>query len=94
MANTTGKKFGGRKKGSKNLISAGIKESIKLLIEDNMEQLKEDMIKLKPMERANILMGLMSYVVPKLKSSEMKIEGGDKFKPVQITFQHKIDEER
>jgi hypothetical protein len=66
MANTTGKKFGGREKGTPN------KEvSEKKLIEGNIDQLEMDLAELSPEKRINAVINLASYVLPKLKQIEV-----------------------
>lgn len=75
MANTTGKKFGGRKKGTPNKVSKDIRNAFKLLIENNLENLS---IWLKWIARENpekafdIIIKLSEYVTPKLNRTEYK----------------------
>ena len=77
MANTTGKKFGGRQKGSGNQVTTKTKLAISKLIEDSLEGLKEDLAQLTPKDRLNVVTGLLKYVIPTLKASEVKVDAAD-----------------
>ena len=58
-------RLGGREKGTPNKITADLREMIKQLVEENIEQIREDLATLEPLERLKFLEKLMSYVVPK-----------------------------
>jgi len=83
MANTTGKKFGGRKKGTPNKQTKEIRESYKLLIEKNLNKMTrwiniiakdnpEKAIEILIEKAIEILIKLSEYVVPKLNRTEIK----------------------
>lgn len=85
MANTTGKKFGGRKKGTPNKTTEEIRESFQLLISDNLPQLQKDLKEMDSEKRVKYIIELSKFVVPTLKSTELK--GGEEgMSPVVINL--------
>jgi hypothetical protein len=78
-----GNKGGGRKKGSTNKTTDEIKQSFNLLLGNNLEQLQNDLDKMKPEARFNAMMSLAKFVVPQLKSEELKITESY-FQPIEI----------
>lgn len=75
MANTTGKKYGGRKKGTPNKQTKEIRDAYKILIEtnlDNMTKWINSIAKENPEKAIDILLKLSEYVVPKLNRIETK----------------------
>lgn len=70
--NTTGKKFGGRKKGTPNKDTATLREKINNLLEDQWETVLSDMGELSPKERIDIYTRLMEYSLPKLSRTEVR----------------------
>lgn len=72
MANTTGRKFGGRKKGTPNKDTATLREKINNLLEDQWETVLSDMRKLSPKERIDTYTRLMEYSLPKLSRTEVR----------------------
>lgn len=77
-----GNKLGGRKKGSVNKSSLKVRESFTQLLEDNLDQLRQDFKEVEPKERIRLFMELSKYVIPQLKSTEIT---GDMDKPLTIT---------
>ena len=74
MANTTGKKYGGRRKGTPNKITSNIREWLEKLINKNRLQIERDIKVLEPKERLQILEKFMSYTTPKMKSIETRVD--------------------
>lgn len=74
MANTTGQKFGGRKKGTPNKDTAQLRERIENLLEDNWDEILEDMKQLSPKDRIDTYTKLLEYALPKLSRMEASIE--------------------
>jgi hypothetical protein len=72
--NTTGKKFGGRTKGTENKTTAEIRQMYQQLISDNLEQLQSDIDSLDPLQRLKVIIELSKFVVPSLKQQEVVIE--------------------
>ena len=71
MANTTGLKFGGREKGTPNKDVSEIRDAFQKLIEGNIDQLEKDLSEMSGKDRINAIINLASYVIPKLKASEI-----------------------
>ena len=67
MANTTGKKFGGRKKGTPNKVTKEIRSVLKDLIYYELDQIEKQLNQLEPKERLEILIKLMAYALPKVE---------------------------
>ena len=76
-----GNNLGGRKKGSLNKCTQNIRESFAKLLEGNLGQLEEDFEALEPKDRIKMFIELSKYVVPTLKSTEIK---GNPEKPINI----------
>lgn len=68
MANTTGKKFGGREKGTPNKLTKELRTILKNLIFSELETLDEKMNQLEPKERIEILIKLIPYALPKIET--------------------------
>ena len=66
MANTTGKKFGGRQKGTPNRLTKELRGVLKNLIHEELETLHERLDHLDPKERLEVLVKLLPYVLPKV----------------------------
>ena len=64
MANTTGKKFGGRQKGTPNRLTRELRAVLKDLIHEELEALQEKLDHLDPKERLEVLVKLLPYVLP------------------------------
>lgn len=71
MANTTGKKYGGRTKGTPNRNTALLRDKVNQLLEDRWEQVLEDISTLTPKDRVETFIKLMEYALPKLNRTEM-----------------------
>jgi len=77
MANTTGKKFGGRKKGSQNKTTREIRESFQMFVEGNADQFQtwiERVAEKNPAKAIELVSNLAEYVLPKLSRTEVKSE--------------------
>lgn len=70
MANTTGKKYGGRQKGTPNRTTTEIRQMYQYLIESNLDLLENDIKELQPKERLRIIIELSKFVLPTLKNVE------------------------
>ncbi len=69
-------KTGGRQKGSSNKATSKVRDSFTKLLEDNLEQLKEDFKELEPKDRIKLFLDLSKYVVPQLKQTDITSNGG------------------
>jgi len=74
MANTTGKKFGGRKKGTPNKVTVNIRDWLSKLIDKNRFQIEKDIKALEPKERLMVLEKFMQYTVPKMQSIQTTVD--------------------
>jgi hypothetical protein len=64
----------GRPKGAKDKATKEVRERFQMILDDNIGQLQNDLNKLKPNERVKLVLELAQYCLPKLKSTEMKVE--------------------
>ncbi|MBX2953467.1 MAG: hypothetical protein KF870_13240 [Leadbetterella sp.] len=67
----------GRPKGSPNKITMELRGWVAQLIDDNREQLEADLKMLDPKDRWAVIEKLMQYTIPKVQSTEMKIDLND-----------------
>lgn len=68
MANNTGRKHGGRKKGTPNRITKELRSLLKDVMYDEIGALQERLDALNPKERVELLIRLMPYALPKVTS--------------------------
>ena len=66
--NTTGKKFGGRKKGSANKLTKEIKEKLSCIVNDALDSL--DVKGMSEAERLKLIQIGVQYIVPRLRQIE------------------------
>ena len=77
----------GRPKGSVNKSSNEIREAFQMLLEDNLPTLKRDISSLEPKERVKFMLELASFIIPKMKSVDLK---ADKTETILIDFSEDI----
>jgi hypothetical protein len=77
----------GRPAGSKNLASSQIRETFQLLLENNIEKIQEDLNELAPKDRIKLLLDLSSFIIPKMKSVDLK---ADKAETITIDFNESV----
>jgi hypothetical protein len=77
----------GRKAGTPNKTTTEIREAFSLLIENNLSKLQEDLNGLEPKERVKLLLEMSQFVVPKLRSIDLK---SDIEEVVTISFNDEI----
>ena len=68
MANNTGKKYGGRKKGTPNKLTKELRSVLKEVIYNELENIEERLDQLEPKQRIELMIKLMPYVFPKVES--------------------------
>ena len=61
MTNTTDNKYGGRQKGTPNWLTKELRTLLKNILYQDLEEIQE---RLKPKERLELLIKLMSYMLP------------------------------
>ena len=66
MANTTGKKYGGRQKGTPNRMTKELRSVLKDILYKELEQIQEHLETLNSKERVELLIKLMPYILPKV----------------------------
>lgn len=72
MANTTGKKFGGRVKNTPNRTTAQSKDIVQKVINAELGNLETLLSKLSAKDRVNALIKLLPFIIP--KQSEVSID--------------------
>ena len=77
----------GRPKGTPNKNTKEIREAFKNLIELNLEQMEKDLKQLEPKDRLKMIIDLSSFILPKMKQTDMNIETDKNFNPVTISFE-------
>jgi hypothetical protein len=65
MANTTGKKFGGRKKGTPNKLTGDMKETLRCVLTDNLERLETMRDEMSIKELIDYTRSILPYVLPR-----------------------------
>ena len=68
MANNTGKKYGGRQKGTPNKLTKEIRTVLKDLIYKEIDEIQEHLDSLEPKQRIELVIKLIPYVLPKVDS--------------------------
>jgi len=66
MANTTGKKYGGRKKGTPNRLTKELRTILKDVLYNELENIEELLDSLETKERLDMLIKLMPFALPKV----------------------------
>ena len=66
--NTTGKKYGGRKKGTPNKLTKELREVLKNVLYNEIENIEESLKSLEPKQRIELLVKLMPFIFPKITS--------------------------
>ena len=66
MANTTGKKFGGREKGTPNRLTKELRTILKDVLYNELENIEELLDSLETKERLDMLIKLMPFALPKV----------------------------
>jgi hypothetical protein len=77
-------KSGGRQKGTSNHSTKELRLKFSLLLENNLDRIQEDIDSLEPKDRVKTLLELTKFVIPTLRSTELKSVGKGDFKPVII----------
>ena len=66
MANTTGKKYGGRQKGTPNRLTKELRTILKDVLYNELEKIEELLDSLETKERLDMLIKLMPFALPKV----------------------------
>lgn len=73
MANNTGQKYGRRKKGTPNRLTKELRLILKDVVYNELQNIDEVMNHLEPIERLELLIKLIPYVLPKIQSTSHTI---------------------
>ena len=85
MANTTGKKFGGRRSGVPNKTTQESKAIVQKVINNELDNLEVLLSKLSAKDRVNALIKLLPFVIP--KHQEISIEAPvHQLQPITLTI--------
>ena len=66
MANTTGKKYGGREKGTPNRLTKELRTILKNVLYNELENIEELLETLEPKERIELVIKLIPFILPKV----------------------------
>ncbi|MDG2058574.1 MAG: hypothetical protein P8J34_00270 [Flavobacteriales bacterium] len=66
MANTTGKKYGGRKKGTPNRLTKELRTILKNVLYNEFENIEAHLDSLEPKQRIELLIKLIPFILPKV----------------------------
>lgn len=76
MANNTGKKYGGRQKGTPNRTTSEVREAIALFVEKNVPRFEEwldQIAKDNPEKAFQMVQSLLEYHIPKISRVEQQM---------------------
>ena len=68
MANTTGKKFGGRQKGTPNKLTKELRSVLKDVLYEEIDRLPERLDELDTKDRLELLVKLLPLILPKVQN--------------------------
>ena len=68
MANTTGKKYGGRQKGTPNRMTKELRVLLKDIVYQELEEVQERFSLLEPKQRIELIIKLMPYILTKVNN--------------------------
>jgi hypothetical protein len=76
----------GRTPGTQNKTTKEIRETFKNLLENNLELIQEDLNELEPKDRLMFILKLTSFVIPTLRSIEVKETDLKDIEPITFIF--------
>ena len=68
MANTTRKKYGGRKKGTPNRMTKELRVLLRDIMYQELEEVQERFSILEPKQRIELIIKLTPYILPKVNN--------------------------
>jgi len=71
MANTTGKKFGGRKHGTPNKTTKRIREVLIKIVENQLQEIEALIEQLEGKEKADFIVKILPFVIPKIQEKTL-----------------------
>jgi hypothetical protein len=81
-----GTRQNGRTLGTQNKTTKEIRELFKTLLERNLETLEKDLNELDPKDRITFLLKLSAFVIPTLRSVEVKETNLNDIEPITFVF--------
>lgn len=87
MANNTGKKYGGRTKGTPNKISSQVKSKLQLLIDKTIDELSTANLSIS--HKLKLLELALNYTLPKLAHTYKEVD--NKQKSFRVEYVGKTD---
>ena len=66
MANTSGKKYGGRQKGTPNRLTKELRTILKNVLYNELENIEQLLESLEPKERVELVIKLIPFILPKV----------------------------
>jgi len=82
--NNTGKKFGGRAKGTPNKLTTEIRDKISIILQGTLDSI--DISRFTQTEKIKLIQVLCQYIVPRLQSTDHQIGSPDGQSAVTIQF--------
>jgi hypothetical protein len=77
----------GRPRGSTNETTKQVKQIMLGIINDNLDQIRLDIMQLEPRDRCAVIIQLAKLILPKVKALETEIEQTDNLPiPIEIHF--------
>jgi hypothetical protein len=73
MANTTGKKYGGREKGTPNRLTKELRLILKDVLYKQLETIEDDLNHLEAGQRVELIIKLLPYILPKVEGASHTI---------------------
>ena len=70
MANTTGKKYGGREKGTPNRLTKELRTILKDVLYNELEKIEELLESLEPKERLELVIKILPFIISKVGSQK------------------------
>jgi 23S rRNA C2498 (ribose-2'-O)-methylase RlmM len=67
-------KYGGRQKNTPNKLTSELRNLVKVIVSNQLENVESDLKKIKPHQRIELIIKLMNFIIPK-QNSITGIEG-------------------
>jgi len=68
-------KYGGRQKNTPNKLTSELRNLVKIIVSNQLENVESDLKKIKPHQRLELIIKLMNFIIPK-QNSIIGNEGG------------------
>lgn len=84
--NNTGKKFGGRSKGTLNKSTAETKTLLHNIVGNQLDEVENLLMKLDAKEKLEIIVKLLPYVLPRQSEIAIDSKEEERFKPITVNL--------